>query len=184
MGNWPTSRKGSIDTKYNLPYKSQHDAREARRRWYAANREKELESGRKRYQKNKDHILARQKSNRDKTREHRRAYSLKKRAYWTVDRYDLFIVLQNNKCAICSIEMIEPQGKGCGSNTRVADHNDVLKKPRALLCNACNMGIGILKHDAQRIESAKDYLNFYNKYPDLTERHRQFHKKSSAWFSR
>ena len=57
------------------------------------------------------------------------------RTRWTQEEVDRAIEEQNNKCAVCEVEMTR------GSSLRTdmcADHDHETKQPRGLLCRACN----------------------------------------------
>ena len=78
--------------------------------------------------------------------------------------------IQNNKCAICKID----------SKTSVvwhADHDHDTGQKRGILCQKCNMGIGLLGEDIEILEQAimyiKKYQNEMNEVassPDTTRR--------------
>ena len=71
---------------------------------------------------------------------------------WDIDRYNLYVELQGNVCAICGT-----------SNPRLADwcadHCHTTMKPRGLLCVNCNAGLGYFKDNLEYLQSAIDYLN-------------------------
>jgi len=58
---------------------------------------------------------------------------------------------QDSKCAICH----EDGHRLC------IDHSHVDKSVRALLCNSCNSGFGILAQNIDYMENAIKYLNKY-----------------------
>ncbi len=75
------------------------------------------------------------------------------------DDYYSMIENQNNKCEICK-----------QSETRLfkgklmrlcLDHNHQTGKVRALLCHACNTGIGKFKENIELLQAAIDYLNHH-----------------------
>jgi formate dehydrogenase maturation protein FdhE len=55
---------------------------------------------------------------------------------------------QRGVCAICGL----PPKKAC------VDHNKDTGQIRGVLCHSCNVAIGLLAHDIERIEAAKNYL--------------------------
>ena len=58
--------------------------------------------------------------------------------------------MQNNLCAIC---------KSPEKHKRFAlDHNHVTGKVRGLLCQQCNMAIGLLKDDPKIVRAAAEYI--------------------------
>lgn len=70
--------------------------------------------------------------------------------------WDAFLALlarQGGKCAICGTD--RPGGRG----TFHVDHDHATGKVRALLCNACNTGLGAFRDDPVRLRAAADYLD-------------------------
>ncbi len=61
--------------------------------------------------------------------------------------------LQNNSCAICKRK--EPGGKG----TWHIDHSHELKKPRGLLCQRCNMFLGLAGDSCETLDAASRYVS-------------------------
>jgi len=69
----------------------------------------------------------------------------------TLEDYDSMLAQQDGKCAICRSE--EPKGKRFS-----VDHNHETGEVRGLLCNSCNVAIGLLKDSPAVLEAAKEYL--------------------------
>lgn len=65
--------------------------------------------------------------------------------------FDTLLVEQNNRCAIC--ENILQEGK----YTHI-DHDHSSNKVRGLLCNMCNIGIGMFNDDFNLLIKASQYL--------------------------
>lgn len=64
---------------------------------------------------------------------------------------------QNGECAICQV----PMKTGVLPNNPLAeciDHDHHTNQARALLCSACNRGLGMLKDDPNILQAAADYL--------------------------
>jgi len=85
------------------------------------------------------------------TPEQRASKNLKNKFGITVEDYDLMLEQQNGKCAICKSE--EPKGKRFS-----VDHNHKTGEVRGLLCNPCNMAIGLLKDSPKALKTAREYL--------------------------
>lgn len=64
--------------------------------------------------------------------------------------------MQRGRCAICLLPF--PAETQTRTVIRV-DHDHVTGKVRGLLCNACNVGVGMFKDDAIRMRRAADYLS-------------------------
>jgi hypothetical protein len=81
--------------------------------------------------------------------------------YWKkykirVPEYNKLFDSQDGKCAICSSS--DPLTK---SGTFCVDHCHKTGVVRGLLCVNCNTGIGSLKEDPSRFQSALNYLNLH-----------------------
>jgi hypothetical protein len=74
----------------------------------------------------------------------------------TLAEYDRMLEQQNGRCAICRTET-----PGRNRSRFLIDHDHATGRVRGLLCNACNMGIGQLGDDPQRIEAAAHYLRAF-----------------------
>jgi hypothetical protein len=83
--------------------------------------------------------------------ERRASKNLERKFNITLEDYDALLAQQGGKCAICKSE--EPKGKRFS-----VDHNHATGEVRGLLCNPCNMGIGLLQDSPDVLESAKEYL--------------------------
>lgn len=67
--------------------------------------------------------------------------------------YDLLLVSQNHKCAVCE----SPTGNKVGHRL-VVDHDHSTGQVRGLLCHSCNRGIGMLRDSAVILKRAFNYL--------------------------
>lgn len=70
----------------------------------------------------------------------------------TRDAYMVLLAKQENRCAICRSE-----DWGFFGIPRI-DHDHETGVVRGLLCNDCNLGLGLLGDTLQRIEAAFDYI--------------------------
>ena len=76
-------------------------------------------------------------------------HRLRLREYGLVrETWAALLVAQAGRCAICVTPMCEPCVDHCHDTGRV----------RGLLCRSCNLGIGLLGDDAERLAAAADYL--------------------------
>lgn len=143
--------------------------RKNKRAWYKSNRlsltEDELEIERAaaviRTQKYRDNLSPeKQQEMNDKSNDWKkknperakalcRSSKLKNDYGMTLEDYESLVESQNGCCAICHTETIK----------LVVDHCHKTKVVRGLLCSPCNTGIGHLKDDVARLQSAIDYLN-------------------------
>lgn len=73
-----------------------------------------------------------------------------------------------NQCVIC--------GK---QEALVVDHDHVTGKIRGLLCNKCNMGIGLLQDDPMLLEFARIYLLANSEDPDSQSEYMSYVKENA-----
>lgn len=119
---------------------------EISKRYRERHPEKYKESQKKFREKNKKYMSDRQ-----------RKYQLRDKYGITEEDYDKMFLEQQGKCAIC--ESTEQTGKWQRFGV---DHCHKTGKVRALLCNECNRGIGLLKDNADLLRKAANYLEKYN----------------------
>lgn len=80
----------------------------------------------------------------------RRDYQLKAKYGMSRGEYDNMFEAQGGKCDIC--------GKDNGGRSFSVDHDHLTGNVRALLCQACNVGIGALQDDPNLVAKAEAYL--------------------------
>lgn len=78
---------------------------------------------------------------------------LKKRYGITLEQYNEFKTLQDNRCKICKNK----------EERLYIDHCHTTNKFRGLLCNKCNFGLGAFNDDPSLVEKAAKYLKDYYK---------------------
>lgn len=84
-----------------------------------------------------------------------------KRFGLTAFEYEAIVLAQNNKCAICKLPEVSTRS---GVIKKLAiDHCHTTGKVRALLCNACNTSIGLMKENVELLELAIKYLNKFKR---------------------
>jgi len=81
-----------------------------------------------------------------------RAQNKKRNPGWDINRYNEYVELQGNRCAICGTD-------NPGLSDWSADHCHITNKPRGLLCVRCNAGLGYFKDNPEYLQSAIDYLS-------------------------
>ena len=84
------------------------------------------------------------------TQEQIRTNNFKYRYGITLDDYKIMVNEQNNKCKICG----QPPSK----RGLFVDHCHMTNNIRGLLCQACNIAIGQMKDDPERLEKAANYV--------------------------
>jgi len=89
----------------------------------------------------------------------RRERSLLSRYGLSVKDYDGLLQRQEGKCAICGAVSIGRKG----AEHFAVDHDHVTGKVRALLCDGCNVAIGMMDENPERLEAAAQYLRAFKK---------------------
>ena len=72
-----------------------------------------------------------------------------------VDYYDYMLVMQNGVCAVCG------RTDNFHHKHFDIDHNHYTKKPRGLLCTACNRLVGKVEAGNAQSEKVENYLAFF-----------------------
>lgn len=83
---------------------------------------------------------------------------LKRRYKMTIEDYEEMFEKQGGTCAIC--KSADSGGKH-DSETFMIDHCHKSEKVRGLLCNRCNLAIGVLKDDVWLIERILEYIKIH-----------------------
>jgi hypothetical protein len=118
--------------------------RESARKWQAANREKRLANQRAYYEKNKERLAAKRRGRRATPAQKR--WQLKQIG-WTPELRAQAEADQDGRCAVCGVEA-----------PLHSDHDHTTGLRRALLCGACNRGLGHFADSPERLEAAAAYL--------------------------
>lgn len=130
-------------------YKAAHAEEQAayQRVYRAANRDR-LRSARLIYEEtHREELRAYKESHKRESR----ASKLRNKYNVTLEWFDTQLAAQDGKCAICGRVMTP------GLDTCV-DHNHATGTARSLLCRGCNMGIGHLGDDPERLAAASQYV--------------------------
>ena len=93
----------------------------------------------------------RKKEYRLKNKDSIRAQNKRRNPGWDIERYNLLVNQQGNRCAICGTDKPGLPDWSC-------DHNHQTLQPRGLLCVQCNAGLGYFKDNPEYLQSAIDYL--------------------------
>lgn len=119
---------------------------------YCVNK-KSIESARIRASKDPDYWKKRGKKRREREGPEgalrSRNYRLKAKYGLSHDDYLILAESQENRCAIC----------GDLDDQMVVDHCHVTGNIRGLLCNKCNVGLGMFRDRPDLLTAAIDYLN-------------------------
>ena len=121
----------------------------ARRAKYAENPRPYVDRVLKWQRENRDRYLERQRSYRGtpaKKLSNRKSH-LKRKYGITIEEFDALLAAQGGGCAIC--------GNPDADNV---DHDHVTGKVRGILCFTCNVAIGLVSEDEERLVGALHYL--------------------------
>jgi hypothetical protein len=76
----------------------------------------------------------------------------------TYNEYSSMLKEQNYVCAICNGKETVINSKSAKLQKLCVDHDHVTGKVRALLCTACNKGLGQFNDDPARVLAAYNYI--------------------------
>lgn len=157
---------------YNKKYYQKHKddpiykekMRERSNKWHQEHQELEKERKKKDYLRNKEKYRIKNKNwrknlkNKEKQKIYNKKSHLKIRFGLSVEEYDTMIKKQNNKCASCGITFNENNN----SERPCIDHDHKIGKIREILCNNCNLTLGIMSDDAEKLINLVKYLEKHN----------------------
>ena len=130
---------------------TQLERKEYNRRWRENNKERLKELRRSWYEKNKD---------RPDYKENNYISGIKKRYGITIGEVTQLLSKQSNKCAICGNTFV------IRKNTHI-DHCHTTGKVRGILCEGCNIGLGVFKDDTSLLQKAINYLVVHQQFRDV-----------------
>lgn len=104
-----------------------------------------------RYQANKELHASRGRKWREANADKQRDYSFKKTYGISVEEYEAMALARDNKCELCS-------GTNVDGRRLSVDHCHASGKIRGLLCNSCNLALGMFKDDIAVLERAINYV--------------------------
>ena len=87
-------------------------------------------------------------------KEKNRAWSYQRKYGITPSQYDAMLAAQNGCCAVCE----SPDSKRQDHRLMV-DHDHQTGEVRGLLCNPCNVAIGLLGDNISTLQNAINYLS-------------------------
>jgi hypothetical protein len=118
---------------------------------YVKEHRKEINARRRKYNerhREEVNVKAREYHMKNKVKENfqdkRRKYGL------TFEQIDALLIQQDHKCAICGKELKE--------TNRHIDHDHLNKRVRGILCNKCNLGLGLFNDNIELTKKASEYL--------------------------
>lgn len=100
----------------------------------------------------KEHKKYRDNTHRLTPVERNRKHLFKKLYNLTIDGYNQLFTEQQGKCKICGKHQDELD------QWLAVDHDHITGKIRGLLCDNCNLGLGLFKDNLEYLRSAYEYL--------------------------
>lgn len=137
-------RKKEWQKEYDKKYYSKPEVKERKKEYYSSPEWKEKQ---KEYQK--------EYSSKPEVKEQRRCAYLRRTYGITLDEYNEMFVEQNGCCASCGKHESEQK------KTLAVDHDHETLEVRGLLCDACNISLGLLQEDEDNILSLLAYIKRY-----------------------
>ena len=116
------------------------------------NKEKIRAYARAYYENNKEKLNVKHKAYREKNKDKKRESELKRNFGIGLHEYDLMFTEQKGKCACCGSHQNEL------TKNLAVDHDHDTGLIRGLLCNHCNLAIGILGDNTEGLMRALNYL--------------------------
>lgn len=81
------------------------------------------------------------------------------------ERYDCLLLAQQGKCLICKgfMHMPSKTDRTRKGDSVVVDHDHATNEVRGLLCNNCNRGLGLFRHNPEVLANAQKYMESWNR---------------------
>jgi hypothetical protein len=129
------------------PERVKESAKERLKKWRKANPEK--------YKAQRDAGKEKKSEYYYQTRDRHRCRMLQYNYGITLEQYNLLLEEQEGRCKICRTDK-------CTTGKALAvDHCHETGKVRGLLCKNCNIGLGMFKHDRERLRMAAEYMGAF-----------------------
>ena len=154
---------------YNKNYQRTHreKIRELNKKYYHNNIEKIRKKHRlykkEYYIKNREKCIAQsreyKRTHKEQIKEYDKKHSLRYHYGLSIIEFNNILLAQNNRCAICN----EPLDLQNSKNVHI-DHDHKTGKIRGILCQKCNLAIGLLRDNPEYTKRATEYLE-RDKYP-------------------
>jgi hypothetical protein len=87
--------------------------------------------------------------------------SLKRKYGITLENFKAMYAAQNGLCAICKVPLPDLLASGRERKRVHVDHCHESKVVRGLLCNVCNLGIGLFRNSPLNLFAAANYLSSF-----------------------
>jgi hypothetical protein len=149
-------KRRAIEKRYRE--KNREKLRAASKRYCDRHREKRRASANGWYHANAAYIADKKRAQHAADPVKRRAQQLKHKYGMTVEQYNIALRAQGNICAACSCRFAV---KGLSRPCVDHDHRKGTRKRgpvRGIICNRCNLVLGLIKDDTRVLNRLDDYL--------------------------
>jgi Recombination endonuclease VII len=131
-----------------MPYADKEKQREYYREYQATHRDASRQNAKRYRESNRESLRRRSRAYAKANPGKRREAFLKHRYGLTNAAWGAIFFGQDHRCAICRTD----------SAKWVTDHDHVTDEIRGILCNPCNISIGLMKDNPEALRRAAEYL--------------------------
>lgn len=159
---YPHARLSATVFERTLSIEERHRRRaEYKLQWQRNHSENYKRAMRKWEKANPDKVSARSREwryrNLDKVRQKAKRVRLRLDFGLSIEQYEMMLDAQNGVCAICK----QPETSR-GFQFLSVDHSHRTGEIRGLLCNKCNLALGLMQDDPKLLRAAALYLDHFN----------------------
>lgn len=131
--------------------------REYCKKYYREHREELIAKAREYRKKNSKLLAKKAKEYYENHKENYKEWQL--RSIYGISSLDVseMLIKQNNRCAICNKELTKIHKNGVLA--RYIDHNHTTGEVRGILCQQCNVALGMFNDDPELLRKAADYIS-------------------------
>jgi len=102
-------------------------------------------------------------ANSEEYRRQQKSLKLQKAYGITLEQYEEWNKCNDGLCHICDKPEVAFDKKASRLRALAVDHDKKTGLVRGLLCSVCNRGIGMLRHNANILNSAINYIEYFDK---------------------
>lgn len=156
MGNQVYREKHKEDKKeYDKLYNQKNkEKRKVDNQRYISEHRNEVNERRRKYNgQHREEVNMRSREYCRKNKAKRNAQDKERKYGLTLEQIDAMLVQQDHRCAIC--------GQTLKETNRHIDHDHLNKRVRGILCNKCNLGLGLFNDNIELTKKASEYLVKY-----------------------
>lgn len=146
-----------LDRNKNYQEKNKEKIKDYKASWYQENKDRVSKTGKNWRENNPDKIKSKNQAYRSRKGKYYSDYMLKRLYGLSREEYETLLTTCDGKCQIC--KRSESRLTKSGNQKALAvDHSHVTGEVRGILCQDCNIALGLFKDDMILLESALEYL--------------------------